>query len=47
MRVKLVKFPILLYDDVYNRSVLLFPVVFIISPDADSAVVVITLGERK
>jgi dynein heavy chain len=47
MGVKFVKFPILLYDDVYNRSTALSPVVFIISPGADPATDVIALGERK
>ncbi|KAK2951356.1 putative Dynein-1-alpha heavy chain, flagellar inner arm I1 complex [Blattamonas nauphoetae] len=41
------KYPILLYDDIYNRSTALSPVVFIISPGADPATDVIALGERK
>ncbi|KAA6393300.1 MAG: putative Dynein-1-alpha heavy chain, flagellar inner arm I1 complex [Streblomastix strix] len=47
MGVKYVKFPILLYDDVYMRSTALSPVVFIISPGADTATDVIALGERR
>ncbi|KAH7817501.1 dynein haevy chain 5, inner dynein arm 1 alpha [Monocercomonoides exilis] len=47
MGAKYVNYPILLYDDIYNRSTAFSPVVFIISPGSDPATDVIALGERK